>query len=364
MMRSTRPIVQPALCAMAALALVPFALIGCDRAAESPTSSQPAQTVTLYTSVDDEFAKMVVEAFTEETGIKVHVLGDTEATKTTGLVTRIQAEMDHPSADVWWSSEPMGTILLAKDGALEAGAMRGMVPEGWPDTLHAPDWSWVGMAMRARVIVYASDRVENPPTTLAQLTDPAYKGVVGMARPQFGTTRIHMAMLGDTWGIDGLTSWLQAMKANKLRLYDGNATVVQAVAMGEIDLALTDTDDVWSGQRNGWKVELAYETASEDDAGPWPSSGPTLIPNTVAIIKDAPNPELAAQLARFLVSPKVEELLYQSTTHNTPVHPALRERYRAEHADLLDIDGLPDYIGASDMVPEAMEQCETVLEGP
>ena len=359
MMRSIQLIIRPALCAMAALALMP---IGCDRAEESPASVQ--STLTLYTSVDDEFAKMVVAAFTEETGIKVNVLGDTEATKTTGLVTRIQAEMGYPSADVWWSSEPMGTILLARDGALEIGAMQGMVAEGWPQTLHAPDWSWVGMAMRARVIVYAADRVETPPTTLAQLTDPAYKGVVGMARPQFGTTRIHMAMLADTWGIDGLTSWLKAMKTNKLRLYDGNASVVQAVALGEIDVGLTDTDDVWSGQRNGWEVELVYETANEDNSNPWPSSGPTLIPNTVAIIKDAPHPDLASQLARFLVSPKVEELLYQSTTHNTPVHPTLRDRFKSEHADLLAIDQLPDYNRASDMVPEAMEHCELVLEGP
>ncbi|MEZ6163920.1 MAG: hypothetical protein R3B67_05735 [Phycisphaerales bacterium] len=33
--------------------------------------------------------------------------------------------------------------------------------------------------------------------------------------------------------------------------------MVRAVAMGEIDVGLTDTDDVWSGQQNGWKVDFA-----------------------------------------------------------------------------------------------------------
>ena len=330
-------------------------LTSCARS-ESATS-QP--TLTLYTSVDDSFAQMVIEAFTQETGIKVQILGDTEATKTTGLVTRIMAEMEHPVADVWWSSEPMGTILLDQAGALEPGAMAGMVDADWPDELHSDDWSWIGNAMRARVIVFASDRIDTPPTTLAELTDPKYKGIVGMARPQFGTTRIHMAMLADTWGIEAFTDWLSAMHANKLRLYDGNASVVRAIAMGEIDLGLTDTDDVWAGQANGWKVDLVYETIGEHPQ--WPSIGPTLIPNTVAIVKGSSNRELADRLGSYLVSAQVEEMLYRSTTGNTPIQPTLRAQYGD---DLLAIDRLPDYIGASAKVREAMDVCEQVLISP
>ena len=330
-------------------------LASCARSDSSP--DQP--TLTLYTSVDDTFAEMVIDAFTKETGIKVHVLGDTEATKTTGLITRIMAEMEHPVADVWWSSEPMGTILLDQAGALEPGAMAGMVDEDWPDALHSENWSWIGNAMRARVIVYASDRIDNPPTTLAELTDPQYRGIVGMARPQFGTTRIHMAILANTWGIERFSKWLAEMEHNDIRLYDGNARVVQAIALGEIDIGLTDTDDVWSGQRNGWKVELVYESVAGHPN--WPSTGPALIPNTIAIIKGSPNQELAKELAAFLVSPTVEELLYQSTTGNTPVDSSLRDQYGDA---LLDIDQLPDYLGASGKVREAIDACERVLISP
>ncbi len=330
-------------------------LASCARSDSSP--DQP--TLTLYTSVDDTFAEMVIDAFTKETGIKVHVLGDTEATKTTGLITRIMAEMEHPVADVWWSSEPMGTILLDQAGALEPGAMAGMVDEDWPDALHSENWSWIGNAMRARVIVYASDRIDNPPTTLAELTDPQYRGIVGMARPQFGTTRIHMAILANTWGIERFSKWLAEMEHNDIRLYDGNARVVQAIALGEIDIGLTDTDDVWSGQRNGWKVELVYESVADHPS--WPSTGPALIPNTIAIIKGSPNQELAKELAAFLVSPTVEELLYQSTTGNTPVDSSLRDQYGDA---LLDIDQLPDYLGASGKVREAIDACERVLISP
>lgn len=351
-------------CLIGAALLCPLMLSACDRS--TTPSTQPVATagvVVLYTSVDDTFAHMVTDAFTKETGIRVEILGDTEATKTTGLVTRIQAEMDHPQADVWWSSEPMGTIELDQSGALEPQGMHGMVADDWPTPLRAQNWSWVGIAMRARVIAYATDRVEHPPTTLTELTAPQYKGRVGMARPQFGTTRIHMAMLADQWGTENLSEWLKAMKNNSIRLYDGNARVVQAIALGEIDIGLTDTDDVWAGQSNGWKVDLNYETTSDDPNTP--SLGPTLIPNTVAIIRNAPHPELASQLAEFLVSPRVEELLYHSDSHNTPVHPALRASLtKASEHGVLDIDAIPDYLGATKKVREAMDACEQVLISP
>lgn len=342
-------------------------IVGCSGNANESANQQR---VTLYTSVDDAFAKMVVKQFEEDTGIKVDVLGDTEATKTTGLITRLQSEKNNPKCDVWWSSEPMGTILLAKGGVLEPGAMRGTVDERWPHELHAQDWSWVGTALRSRVIVYAPGRVEDPPTSMHELIEPRFKGRIGMARPQFGTTRIHMAMLAASWDPQGLERWLEALKGNGVRLYDGNATVVRAVAMGEIDVGLTDTDDVWSGQENGWDVEIAK---SDRDPGEIPPASRfyfpvdrVLIPNTIAVVKGAPNPDLARQLAAYLTSATVERLLYESTSGNLPVNEELRAELGLPR--LVEDFGsgpwsLPEYVGASELVGEAMDACERVL-GP
>lgn len=347
-------------------------VFGCARSgSESETPPQDeAHRVTLYTSVDDEFARMVVAQFEQDTGIRVDVLGDTEATKTTGLVTRLQSEMDNPACDVWWSSEPMGTILLARGGVLEAGGMEGTVPEDWPQWLRAPDWTWVGTALRRRVIVYAPDRVETPPTSMHQLIDPMFKGRVGMARPQFGTTRIHMAMLAAHWAPEGFERWLELLKENDIRMYDGNAMVVRAVAMGEIDVGMTDTDDVWAGQRNGWDVEFAPMPTDRNDRPPASRfelhAERIVIPNTVAIVKNAPNPVLAKQLAAYLTSASVERLLFESTSGNHPVNAALREQLGL--TELLDSEGfgssgLPTYEDASALAENAMDACEQVL-GP
>lgn len=335
-------------------------IAGCGGSASDPSSADGAsdQRVTLYTSVDDVFARMVVERFEQETGIEVDMLGDTEATKTTGLITRLQSEKDDPKCDIWWSSEPMGTIQLARDGVLKVGAMEETVTPDWPRRLRATDWSWVGTALRSRVIVYAPGRVDLVPMTMAQLANPEFKGRIGMARPQFGTTRIHMALLAAQWGMDDFEQWLQALKANGVRLYDGNATVVRAVAMGEIDIGLTDTDDVWAGQENGWEVDLVREIPAEHPR--WPSVGETLIPNTVAVVRGGPNPDPALRLAAYLVSPEVEQMLYESTSGNLPVNPGLRV---VSGVAPLDEEALPDPVAASELVERAIDACERIL-GP
>lgn len=203
-----------------------------------------------------------------------------------------------------------------------------------------------------------------------ELMDPKYNGRIGMARPQFGTTRIHMAMLAASWDIKSFEEWLEALKANGVRLYDGNATVVRAVAMGEIDVGLTDTDDVWSGQENGWDVEIASSEREPTDIPPasrfyFPVDR-IVIPNTVAVVRGAPNPELARRLAAYLTSPAVERLLYESTSGNHPVNAALREELGLPVLVAGFGSGptpMPEYEEVSELVEQAMDACERVL-GP
>ncbi len=335
-----------------------------------PPVANDKQTVVLYTSVDDEFAKMVASEFTAETGITVKLVGDTEATKTTGLVARLKAEAVDPKCDVWWSSEPFGTIELKEAGVLNNTYFNGIVQD-WPESLHDPDWTWIGFASRARVIAYATDRIDSPPTTLREFAQQQWKGRIGMARPQFGTTRGHMGILTSRWGLPQFEHWLTMLKANNIRLYDGNASVVRAIAMGEIDLGLTDTDDVWAGQRNNWKVDCVYESFdSPMIMTTQPSKGPTLLPNTIAIVEGSPNPANAYKLAEFLVSPRVEQLLAESTSRNIPGNPELVDLFNttapesltAPDPNRLESQSIyPNFSDAGAMIPDALDACDRIL---
>jgi iron(III) transport system substrate-binding protein len=348
--------VQPQM-RLAILALVILTISGCSRQSPKPDAGE----VVLYSSVDDVLLREIVTGFENETGIKVRLVGDNEANKTTGLVQRLVMEKDRPSADVWWSSEPFGTISLEREGILEpyhSQAAEDSIEGGWPEQLKGK--TWYGFARRARVIVYATGRVDSPPESILDLADAKWKGRIGMARPAFGTTRGHMGILVDAWGADGFRAWLEGMKANGLRLYDGNATIVRAARLGEIDVGLTDTDDVWAGQRNGWKVEPIFEKQGIERLG-LTSMGPVLLPNTVAMVAGGPNPDNAARLIDYLLSDRVETLMAQSDSRNIPVHPNLQERFKP-----LMVEGTAEFdlSAVADRIEDAMTICEQVLEGP
>lgn len=286
--------------------------------------------VVLYTSCDDFLAREVVERFEAQSGLRVMMAGDTEATKTTGLVERLLGERARPRADVWWSNELLGTALLAQRGLFRpfAPPADAQMPSGWPASLRDPAGLWHGHALRARSIVFSTARLarEDVPTRLEELALPRWRGVVGMARPFFGTTRMHAAALVAVAGAARYEAWLGAMVRNGTRFYSGNSSVVRAIAAGEIDIGLTDTDDVFVAQADGSAVDQVFEHDDGERGAErgMPSVGPLVIPNTVALVAGGPNPDNAERLAAFLLSETFEQIMAANITRHTAVRGSVR----------------------------------------
>lgn len=325
-----------------AAALLPIAVISL-AALASCAREQPGDEVVLYYSADEHVARPIIDAFTRETGVRVRALGDTEATKNTGLAQRLLMEHDRGSAraDVFWSGEVFFAVQLADAGVLEPLAADDTPPNAAarPPVWHDPESRWFGFAARARVVVVNTDIIPDlpgGPFRVADLANPVYNNRIAIARPEFGTTRGHLAALLDAWGEDAYRGWLRGLRANNVRLLDGNSAVVRAVASGEAHIGLTDTDDVYAGLRNNWPVALRLVTdGAPDSAEP---GAPLIIPNTVARVADGPNPDAARRLIDFLLSERVERIIAESDSHNTPTIETLRAEFAGAPAGLIEID--------------------------
>lgn len=301
--------------AVLALAVLPLGLAACGK----------GEGVVVYVSADESVARPVLAAFTEETGIRVTPVFDTEATKTTGLANRLRAERDRPRADLFWSSEIALTVALADEGVLVAPA--GVTPVEWPEALRDPQSRWFAFAPRARVIVVPESMPDaERPVTWMDLADDRWKGRVAMADPRFGTTRTHLGAMRWWWEREVMPgyfdAWAEGLAENEVRLLtSGNAGVVDAVARGEALVGLTDTDDVFAARERGavergFQVELVYPRHSPDARTP--SGGTLLIPNTVAVVAGTSRPEDARRLLEFLLSEDVERMLFESPSRNIP----------------------------------------------
>ncbi len=300
--------------------------------------------VVIYVSADEAFARPILAEFERTSGVRVDAVFDTEATKTTGLANRLRAERDRPRADVFWSSENVQTILLADEGILVPARSERL--DAWPAEHRDGESRWYAFAARARVIVIARDRVpkEEWPETWMDLTRDRWAGRVAMADPRFGTTRTHMGVLATEWERrlmpGAFAAWLEGLGEQRIALLtSGNAGVVEAVASGQFDVGMTDTDDVWAAQARGMAVELIYPRHVPDE----PQGGTLLIPNTCALVARPGDASAdrrhAIALMEYLLSAEVERALLASDSRNIPLSPALAEEAKAWlPADPLRVD--------------------------
>src|SRR5215208_617891 len=200
--------------------------------------------VTIYVSTDRVFSEPILRAYEKKTGVKVNAVYDTEETKSTGLANKLLAEKDNPQADVFWSNEPVRTLILKSRGVLAPYKSPGA--EGIPATFRDGEGYWTGFSARMRVIVYNTNLVkpEEAPKSIFDLTDPKWKGQVAIADPRFGSTSFHVAALYAELGDEKADEFFRRLKANDVKIVPGNSVVRDMVARGEVKAGLTDTDDV------------------------------------------------------------------------------------------------------------------------
>lgn len=264
-------------------------------------SKDSQKEVVVYTSVDQLFSEPLLKEYEKKSGIKVKAVYDVEASKTTGMVNRLIAEKDNPKCDVFWNSEIGRTIFLKHKGILIP--YRSPSAKDIPELFKGKDGYWTGFAARARVLVYNTNLLEEKdlPQSIFELTDAKWKGKVAMAYPLFGTTATHVAALYCSMGKEKTEAFLKALRANDLVIVQGNSTARDVVVEGKLPIAFTDTDDVNVALQSGKPVKMIYP----DQDG----IGTLLIPNTVALIRNAPHPEEGKRFIDYLLSREVESKL-------------------------------------------------------
>jgi len=283
---------------------IPITQVGCEDTTDTTTQ------VVVFTALDRVYSEPILKRFEEQTGIEVIVKYDAEASKTTGLVNQIIARRDAPTCDVFWNNEVIQTQHLADLGILESykSASASRIPSEFKD----PQYRWTGFAARARVFIYNTELVseDNIPTSLDDMSDPKWRDATAIAMPFFGTTFTHMMVIQQYWGDTPMTDWLSAIKSNGCAVAPGNGPVRDLVASGECAFGLTDTDDAHAAILDGKPVAVSIP-----DVG----AGVVLIPNSVALIAGAPNPDHAKRLIDYLLSAEVERALAQARSAQIPL---------------------------------------------
>jgi len=335
---------------LAGLALVLIA--GCGGAGSNGTKTSASQSVTIYVSTDRVFSEPILKTFEQRTGVRVNAVYDTEETKSTGLANRLLAEKNNPQADVFWSNEPVRTLVLKERGVLRA--YQSPAAADIPSIFKDPSGLWTGFAARVRVIAYNTKNVTegDAPKSVLELANAKWKGQVAIADPRFGSTSFHVAALYVALGDEKADDFFRRLKANGVKIVSGNSVVRDMVVRGEVKVGLTDTDDVNVAVQQGAPIAMVMP----DKDG----MGVPIMPNLVSMIAGAQHPAQARQMIDYLLSPDVEAMLANAEAVQIPLRASV-----AGPANLPRIDTFKpmtlDYGKVASRVEDVTKRLQTIL---
>lgn len=257
-------------------------------------SGAEERSVVVYSAHTQEIIDALVPRLLEETGIRAEVvkLGSSD------VVARVRAEAGNPQGDVIWSIG--GEQLEANSDLLEA-----YTPANWdkvPDVFRVGT-NWLPYTGIVMVFIVNTDMVpENlTPRTWADLGDPRLKGMISSARAdKSGSSYMQLATVLNVYGEDEGWDVYKKMLANFV-LSGSSSAVPRFVNDGEQAVGITLEDNAYRYVAGGGPVKIVY-----------PEDGTTAAPDGMALIKGAPNAEIAKEFIDWALSKSTQDFLVET----------------------------------------------------
>lgn len=266
------------------------------------TASQSGGQITLYSGRAEPLVDPLIRQFERETGIKVNVRYAGSAP----LAATIQEEGDATPADVFWSQDPGPLGALSPRFAQLPSGTLGLVENAG---FKAADGRWVGLSGRVRVAVYNPDRVQPAqlPNSLQGLTNPTWRNRVGWV-PTNGSFQIMLTAMRSLQGEDVARKWIEDMKNNGARAYGANPAALEAVAAGEVDVALINHYYLLAARRStpNIKAENHYTSNPQDP-------GALVMVSGVGILSTSKNRPAAERFVDYMLSTPAQQYFATET---------------------------------------------------
>ncbi|MDR1659748.1 MAG: extracellular solute-binding protein, partial [Desulfovibrio sp.] len=257
----------------------------------------------------------------EQTGIKVNVV----SANAPELIERIKREGASTEADLFITVDG-GVLYSAKTAGILQPVDSPLALKNVPAALRDRDNTWFGLTTRARVIVYAKDRVKPEQlSTYEDLADPKWKGKV-LARPS--SSLYDQSLLASLIALDGeakALAWVKGITANFARPPKGNdrgQAIDIAAGLGDVALMNTYYIGQMLNSKNPAEVKAAQNIGVffPNQRG----AGTHVNVSGIALTKFAKRAANAIKLIEFLTGVPAQERLSKGN-YEFPVNPAAQK---------------------------------------
>jgi iron(III) transport system substrate-binding protein len=278
---------------------------------ELPAAAKTEGTVVWYSSLPEQYSKVIADAFTEKYDVNV----DLFVTGSLGLQNKIAEEIKAQklAADVFHSSYPPSFVQMKQQGLL--AKYESPEYKSYPPEYVDPDKTYGTFRATAVVIAYNPNALDGRPvpTRWEDLTNPQYRGMIAAADPKYGGTQlIADHLLAEKYGDD----FLSQLGAQQPQLVDSQTAEANLIITGERAIGIDMNDyEAWASKYNR-KAPIDYV---------YPQDHVTVVPGYLGILEEAPHPNAARLFQNFLLSAEAQQLVqdkvgaYSTRTDAKPI---------------------------------------------
>lgn len=291
------------------IALSLLTLVACNDGKKQSETSEQSQVVNVYTHRHYEADQNLFEKFEEKYGIKVNVTN----ASADELIQKMNMEGEHSPADVLITVDA-GRLARAKEQGLLQAIDSEILEESIPAHLQDDGNQWFGFTKRARIIVYAKDRVNTEElSTYEDLTNEKWKNKLLIRSSGNIYNQSLLASIIAHNGEEQAKEWTRGIVANMARAPKGSdRDQVKAVVAGEGDLAIVNSYYVGQmlNSSDNQEIEIAKQVGIY-----FPNQegrGTHINVSGAGVAKHAPNKENAVLFVEYLISEEAQEIFSKS----------------------------------------------------
>lgn len=280
-------------------AMVATLAAGCGSSGSGETDSEKTgeteDTVVVYTAHSEEMLDVIIEGFTEETGIEVECLN-----LHSELADRVISEKENPQADVIYGGDTATYDKLKEEGCLTASN-----PE-WADELDDyfkdEEGYWYATIKTPVMMFYNTDMMseEEAPKDWIDLADPKYKDQIITRGPVSSSMCTTLACWIDyftkTQSEEAAWQFVADFDSN-VKSYDNvTSLIMQEIGKGDAPIGISTLNDIYDNVENN---DMPFKEINA-------TSGNVVLADCAAVTNNAPHPSAAEAFLEYVGSAEVQ----------------------------------------------------------
>jgi iron(III) transport system substrate-binding protein len=275
-----------------------------------------AKEVTVYTHRHYPADKLLFAQFEASTGIKVNVVN----AKADELIQKMTTEGEQSPADVLITVDA-GRLVRAKDKGLLQTVNSTKLNSTVPSHLRDVDNQWFSLTKRARVIVYAKDRVKAESLSSYDdlVTEKWNKKLLIRSSSNIYNQSLLASIIANI-GEEKATDWAKGVVNNFARSPKGNdRDQVKAIVAGEGEIAVVNTYYIGKLLNSKNPEEVTAGNGVGIFFPNQDTNGTHINVSGAGVAKYAPNKENAVKFIEFLVS-EASQKVFAEANYEYPVN--------------------------------------------